>query len=234
MRPAGPSSPQRGTQAHSLSEHARPRQQQDSGPHPLEAHTVVTPLRASSIAYQLRAHPDQIFAQALVSDIQEGARIGYTGPRATQHSRNLRSSAINPSVITQILRKECAEGRMAGPYQNPPCPKLHCSGVSLIPKKSGAMRMITHLSAPAGQSVNDFISRDSYSLRYATVDNAIAMIQRHGRGALMAKTDVKHTFRLIPVHPLDWPLLGIKWENQYYVDKCLPFGLRTLPFCSIA
>ena len=90
--------------------------------------------------------------------------------------------------------------------------------------------MITHLSAPAGQSVNDFISRDSYSLRYATVDNAIAMIQRHGRGALMAKTDVKHAFRLIPVHPLDWPLLGIKWENQYYVDKCLPFGLRSAPF----
>ena len=165
MRPAGPSSPQRGTQAHLLSEHARPRQQQNSGPHPLEAHTVVTPLCASSIAYQLRAHPDRIFAQALVSDIEEGARIGYTGPRATQHSRNLRSAAINPSVITQTLHKECAEGRMAGPYQNPPCPKLHCSGVGLVPKKLGAMRMITHLLATAGQSINDFISRDSYSLR---------------------------------------------------------------------
>ena len=46
----------------------------------------------------------------------------------------------------------------------------------------------------------------------------------------MAKTDIKQAFRLLPVRREDWPLLGIKWQGQYYVDKCLPFGLRSAPF----
>ena len=46
----------------------------------------------------------------------------------------------------------------------------------------------------------------------------------------MAKADLKSAFRLCPVHPFDWPLLGICWRQQYFVDKCLPFGLRSSPF----
>ena len=46
----------------------------------------------------------------------------------------------------------------------------------------------------------------------------------------MAKTDLKSAFRLIPVHPDDWNLLGIYWKSQYYVDLYLPFGLRSAPF----
>ena len=46
----------------------------------------------------------------------------------------------------------------------------------------------------------------------------------------MAKTDLKSAFRLIPIHPDDWNLLGILWKSQYYVDMYLPFGLRSAPF----
>lgn len=46
----------------------------------------------------------------------------------------------------------------------------------------------------------------------------------------MAKTDVKQAFRLLPVRKEDWPLLRIKWQAQYYEDKCLPFGLSSAPF----
>ena len=199
-------------------------------PLPLTSHTVVTPLKAGSFGLQLRTHPDRAFAQAVVSDIQRGACIGYIGPRSTLRARNLRSATINPDVISETLHKECVAGRMAGPYDCPPCPKFRSSGVGLVPKKSGKMRMITHLSAPAGRSINDFIPKDLYSLQYTSVDDAITMIQNHGPGALMAKTDVKQAFRLIPVQPADWPLLGIQWQGQFYVDKCLPFGLRSAPF----
>ncbi len=47
------------------------------------------------------------------------------------------------------------------------------------------------------------------------------------RTHFMANADLKSAFRLCPVHPLDWPLLGIQWRNQYFIDKCLPFGLRS-------
>ena len=43
----------------------------------------------------------------------------------------------------------------------------------------------------------------------------------------MAKTDIKSAFRIIPVHPLDYHLLGIKWDNQYYFDRCLAMGLKS-------
>ena len=47
----------------------------------------------------------------------------------------------------------------------------------------------------------------------------------------MAKTDIKSAFRIIPVHPDDHPLLGMKWENLYYYDRCLPMGCSSS--CSI-
>ena len=53
---------------------------------------------------------------------------------------------------------------------------------------------------------------------------------RVGPGTLLAKVDLKNAFRLCPVRPEDWHLLGIRWRGQYYVDKCLPFGLRSAPF----
>ena len=46
----------------------------------------------------------------------------------------------------------------------------------------------------------------------------------------MAKVVLKNAFRLYPVRQEDWHLLGIHWRNQYYVDKGLPFGLRSAPY----
>ena len=46
----------------------------------------------------------------------------------------------------------------------------------------------------------------------------------------MAKTDLKSAFRLIPIHPDDWNLLGIYWQSRYYVNLFPPFGLRSAPF----
>ena len=46
----------------------------------------------------------------------------------------------------------------------------------------------------------------------------------------MAKVDLKNAFQLCPVRKEDWHLLGIRWRGRYYVDKCLPFGLRSAPY----
>ena len=37
-------------------------------------------------------------------------------------------------------------------------------------------------------------------------------------------------FASCPVSPLDWPLLGMFWNNFYFVDTRLPFGSRSSPF----
>ena len=52
-----------------------------------------------------------------------------------------------------------------------------------------------------------------------------------GQGMQMAKirTQTKSTFCLIPVHPADRHLLGMKWKEYTFIDICLPFGLRSAP-----
>ena len=55
------------------------------------------------------------------------------------------------------------------------------------------------------------------------------MVARCGRGALMAKTDLKSAYRHVPVHPADQHLLGIEWNGTTYLDRALPFGLRSAP-----
>ena len=46
-----------------------------------------------------------------------------------------------------------------------------------------------------------------------------------GQGALLAKLDIKLAFRLLPIHPDDFELLGIFLDGFYFSDKSLPMGL---------
>ena len=48
-----------------------------------------------------------------------------------------------------------------------------------------------------------------------------------GPGCLLSKTDVESAYRILPVHRDDQELLGFKWGDQYYYDKCLTMGLRS-------
>ena len=52
----------------------------------------------------------------------------------------------------------------------------------------------------------------------------------------LAKLDVASAYRIVPVHPEDHPLLGMKWKGELYIDSVLPFGLRSAPkiFTAIA
>ena len=92
--------------------------------------------------------------------------------------------------------------------------------------------IIYHISAPTGSSINDFIDANTYTLTftYCTVDDAYTIINKLGQGALLSKIDLKNAFRLMPVRQEDWNLLGIHWKSKYYIDTCLPFGLRSAPF----
>ena len=46
----------------------------------------------------------------------------------------------------------------------------------------------------------------------------------------MAKLDIKHAFRLCPVSPVDWHVLGTHWEGFYFIELRLPFGLCSSVF----
>ena len=95
------------------------------------------------------------------------------------------------------------------------------------PKRQG--RLIVDLSSPAGGSVNDGISKELSSLSYMAVDDVMEKVLELGKGARMAKADIRQAYRNIPVYPDDRGLLGVQWQGQLLVDGCLPFGLRSAP-----
>ena len=143
------------------------------------------------------------------------------------------SAIQQPSVIDEYFQTELAHGRIAGPFPTSPFSYLHISRCGVIPKHNqpGKWRLILDVSFPPGHSVIESIPRLPYSVQYVTIDefiDGIGMVR--GQGALVAKFDVATGYRYIAIHPEDRYLWGMKWKGAYYVDKALPFGLRSAPF----
>ena len=148
--------------------------------------------------------------QLLESGFTSGFPLHFDGPRCSQEAPNLLSAIQNPEVVSAKLSKELDAHRLAGPFSSPPFPIFRISPLGLVPKKvEGEFRLIHHLSYPRGSSLNDGISSDYTTVSYATVENAIGLIKSVGPNCFLAKTDVKNAFRLIPIRPEDYDLLGI-------------------------
>ena len=201
-------------------------------PNKLSKFTAKTPVDVDRLELELSDHPDKLFVENLCRDLREGTRIGYTGPRAPRNSKNLPSAYQNPRVVSDTLAQEVALGRVAGPFDSPPLPNLQVSPIGVIPKKhSDKFRLIFHLSHPkTGDSINSFIPKEDFSLQYTKIDTAIAALLTFGPGTYMAKSDIESAFRIFPINKEDWELLGMLWDEKYYVDMFLPFGLRSAPF----
>ena len=44
------------------------------------------------------------------------------------------------------------------------------------------------------------------------------------RVTAIVSVTIKNAFRLLPINPNDYPLLGILWKGLYYYDRCMPMG----------
>ena len=103
--------------------------------------------------------------------------------------------------------------------------KFRVSPLGVVPKSTpGEYRVIHHLSHPQGSSVNDGIPHEFSSVQYATVQDATAFIKRSPHTIFLGKLDIEAAFRIIPVSPLDTPLLGFQWRGKFYRDAVLPMG----------
>lgn len=142
----------------------------------------------------------------------------------------MKSVKEHEEVVEQYIGAECEARRLLGPLEKSSYPQIHVSPFGVIPKSEpGKWRLILDLSSPGGRSVNDGINKEWCSLSYVSVDDIAARNVHQGRGALMAKFDLKSAYRQVPVHPDDRSLLGMEWRDQLYVDTALPFGLRSAP-----
>ena len=85
------------------------------------------------------------------------------------------------------------------------------------------------LSFPHGNSVSDLICKDDFPVEFTGFDTAADMVRRKGRNCLMFKIDIKHAFRVLPIKPSQWILMGFEWLGYFFIDFRLPFGLRSSP-----
>ena len=141
-----------------------------------------------------------------------------------QATGNIILAIKNPQPVAELKA-----GRIIGPLEK--TPDMQISRFGVIPKQNqpGKWRLILDLSSPSTYSVNDGIDKSWCSMRYASVDDAVNRILATGPGTLLAKMDIEHAHRNIPIHPSDRHLLGMEWEGSCFIDTVLPFGLRSAP-----
>jgi hypothetical protein len=196
---------------------------------------VRTPLNHSAWEAALSDHPDRAFARYIVAGIRDGFRIGFNRTQLLRSApRNMFSAREHPEVIQAYLEKERSMGRLLSPFAPESLsmlPPLQVNRFGVIPKghNTGKWRLITDLSYPPGQSVNDGIDPELCSLSYTSVEAVARVVAAYPPGALLAKVDIESVYRLVPVHPSDRPLQAMQWDSALFVDPMLPFGLRSAP-----
>ena len=166
--------------------------------------------------------------------LQYGFPAGYQlDEHPTTRLANHSSSLANPTHVLHYLQTETGHGALLGPFRESPFePWFRSNPLLTRPKQdSDKMRVILDLSFPHGTSVNDGIPAGeldgaAFKLKLPTPHTLADRIRALGRGCLIYKIDLSRAYRQLRSDPLDWPLLGIEWQGDKYVDVAIPFGLR--------
>lgn len=183
-----------------------------------------SPINVSRVLSYLQEYPNHDVVIELGEGFKNGFRLNYTGPRIFRESPNLLSANEHHEELKLKIGKEVELGRIAGPFKTLPISNLQISPIGLVPKSNGGWRLITHLSYPNAGGINQFIDPEHCTVKYTSFDRVVEMLSQIGRGAKMGVLDIKNAFRLLRVHPGDFDLLGFKFDNEFYIDKCLPMG----------
>lgn len=204
-----------------------PDKAKDSDLAPASQGKVPTPVKWIELEQYLEGYTQQV-VNFLVDGFRNGFRINVGNTMGPLNAKNLKSAYEHGEVLRQKIDKEVREGKVAGPFEKPPLDNFIISPVGLVPKKKpGEFRRIHHLSHPQGHSVNDNIAKKDTAVSYQTVDDAIQEVLATGQSAYMAKTDIEGAYRIMPIHPDSYHLLGMKIGSDYFYDRVLPMGLAS-------
>ena len=172
----------------------------------------------------------------LCDSIIEGFDTGiHRPPEQTFKCKNLRSASENSDFVTQAIAEEVTNDFVIGPFDNVIWENSRISPIGVAKGKwSGKLRLILDLSSPHDNekhpSINSLIEKDSFSLSYTTIDDAVSVITKLGVNSTMCKVDVASAFKILPIKPSQWRYYGFQWQNKIYYFQKLAFGCRSSPF----
>ena len=167
---------------------------------------IVTPLKLQAWHDALSDYRDKTFAAYILWGIEMGFKIGFDTGLVNLKSQkgNLSTALEQPEVVEKYLHEELQANWVIKihPSDDVKGLDIQCSPFGVIPKKNrhNKWRLIIDLLAPQSHSVNDGISKELATLSYVSVDDVVSgVLQR----AMMAKMDIHHAYRNIPIHPSD-------------------------------
>ena len=187
---------------------------------------INTPVRSNRLWNCLEGYPSRM---PICSGFRDGFRIGITQP-FNRGPVNKQQKYINLNELAKKLNTELENGRILGPYKDMPVDNLIVSPLYVVPKSTpGKFRLIHDLSHPKTNSVNLHIDDSEKSVQYCSlVDVArYLVLMKRDQSWWMSKVDLKDAYRCVPIHRDDWRYLGMKFQDKYFCDTCLPMGLGT-------
>ena len=202
-------------------------------PCPLKRVLQITPIAVDRLQFEIRNYPHPDKATYIIQGLHHGFHLGFNHNISLKSAAgNMASALANPQVIDNCLHTEVQLGRVAAPFFNLFFTVSMSVALVLSPnalsRENNALSWTCLAQLVIATSMELLVRINS--LQYMKVDDIIAGIMQLGRGTLMAKFDVQNAYCIVPVHPEDHLLLGMKWQGAYYVDMVLPFGSRSAPF----
>ena len=176
---------------------------------------------------ELALDPDKEF---LLHGVREGFHLIPPDIHLKPAEQNNYHSATNPhnkNKVESTIHNEILEGNYCFSSHKP----LIISALGSVPKPdSDEVRLIHDCSMPKNKGINSYITVDHH--KFSTIDDAIKLVKP---GYFLAKIDLHHAYRSIPIHPTSYKATGIKWKFShhnhftYLFDTRLPFGASSSP-----
>ena len=174
----------------------------------------------------------------MLDTVADGADIGVKElPSSSYICKNNMSAIKQPKIVEELIAKEKAKGYIIGPFDTPPFDIYRIHAISIAERKYAIKpkpRFVLDYSSPHDndehQSLNDLISKEEFSLTYTKIEEAVAIIQKLGRGSYLCKTDLCDAFKQIGVKEKYYPFQGFRWKGKFYFYTRLVFGCRSSPY----
>ena len=190
------------------------------------------PLNHNLDMQKWRAYTYCIQEPQVLDLLEYGFPVGYTAPWWPESSNINHPSALHyPDHVDKYIATEIAHGSVIGPMSQQPFTTFVTSPLMSREKKnSDRRRVITDFSF-GDYSVNGGIPRDCYlgvpcKLHLPSAWDLRDRIVQQGKGCLMWSRDIARAYKQLRSCPLDYPLLGIRWKAQLYLDISISFGIR--------
>ena len=126
---------------------------------------------------ELCDHPDPKFAKEILKQVHTGFKIGFKGPLKNVTTKNWPSALEEKERVTKYIMKHMASGSIE--YMPDSECQFRLSPLGAFEKKNSTkIRVIHDLSWPPGDSINDGILKEDFSVKYTSISDAVALCAR--------------------------------------------------------